>query len=96
MDIHGLLGCKHLDCSITIITSTQDSFESDKYHSDHFHTLRMNLVTNLPFTLNYFISFILQSVFYGKHRPTIAFGADTDLKALSYTRYIFRDIRSFR
>jgi hypothetical protein len=40
----------------------------------------MNLgTTELQFTLAYFISFILQSIFYGKHRPTTAFGSDTDL-----------------
>lgn len=41
----------------------------------------MNLGTKLQFTLAYFISFILQSIFYGKHGPTIAFkfGSDTDL-----------------
>ena len=52
----------------------------------------MNLGTKLQYTLAYFISFMLQSVFYGKYR---LFGLDTDLKGPTY-RYVLRDIRCIR
>ena len=51
----------------------------------------MNLGTELQFTLASFIGFMLESIFYGKHYPTTAFGSDTDLWAPSY-RYLLRDI----
>ena len=40
----------------------------------------MNLGTELQFTLAYFISFILQSIFYGKRLPTKAFGSELTFK----------------
>ena len=44
----------------------------------------MNLGTKLQFTLASFISLMLESNCYGKHRPTTAFGSDTNLDAPSY------------
>jgi hypothetical protein len=40
----------------------------------------MNLDTELQYTLACFIGFMLESICYGKHRPTKAFGSDTDIK----------------
>ena len=54
-------------------------FESDKHHSDHNDTLKMNLGTEIQYTLSSVICFMLSCIFYGKHRPTTAFGLDTDL-----------------
>ena len=45
----------------------------------------MNLGIELQFTLAGFIGFMLESICYGKHRPTTAFGSDTNLYAPSYT-----------
>ena len=48
------------------------------HHSDHNQTLKMKLSTELQYTLASFIGFMLESICYGKHRPT-AFDSDTDL-----------------
>ena len=46
----------------------------------------MNLGTELQCTLAYFIGFMLESIYYGKHpsRPTREFGSDPNLYAPSY------------
>ena len=47
-------------------------------------TLKMDLDTETHFTLAYFIGFMLESICYGKHPPTMAFGSGTNLYAPSY------------
>ena len=44
----------------------------------------MNLGTEIQFNFVYFIGFMLESISYGKHRPTTAFGSDTNLYGRSY------------
>ena len=44
----------------------------------------MNLCTELQFNFAFFIGFILESICYGKHCPTTAFGSDSNLYAPSY------------
>ena len=39
----------------------------------------MNLATEFKYTLASLIGFVLESIFYGKHRLTTAFSSDTDL-----------------
>ena len=41
----------------------------------------MNLGTELQYPLASFIGFMLESIFYGKHRPPTVLGSVTDLKA---------------
>ena len=52
-------------------------------------TLKMNLGTELHFTLDYFIGFMLESICYGKHCPTTALGSGTNLYAPSYILGIY-------
>ena len=58
---------------------------TDKYHSDHNDTLKMNLGIEIQYTLAYFIGFMLQSICYGKHRPPTPFGSDNN-GALTFMR----------
>ena len=58
---------------------------TDKYHSDHNDTLKMNLGIEIQYTLAYFIGFILESICYGKHRPPTPFGSDNN-GALTFMR----------
>ena len=44
----------------------------------------MNLGTELQYTLQFFIGFMLESISYGKHCPTTAFGSEINLYAPSY------------
>ena len=52
----------------------------------------MNLDTELHYTLAGIISFMLESVSYGKYRPTTAFDSDINF-ASRFCRYLLRDIR---
>ena len=55
----------------------------------------MNLNSVLEYDLPSLIGFMLESIFYGKHHPTTAFGPDIDLYVPFY-RYLLRDIRCIR
>ena len=70
----------------------QNRLKLDKYHSAHNDILEMNLDTELHYTLAGIISLMLESISYGKHRPTTAFDSDINF-ASRFCRYLLRDIR---
>ena len=67
------------DQAIKLDQVYQELFQSDKYHSNHNDTPKMNLHAEFQYSPASIIGFMLSGIFYGKHRPTTAFGPDTDL-----------------